>query len=527
MLSLPSQDQPHYYSPSPSPPGSPTPTTAPASNRGNKLHPAAPHIRRGRLGAYPHTDTGFTSPKTSQQNMLEGHLPPSAGFAVAPNLHLLLPPYTSSIPDGVLPTPPATPLELLQAPEVQRTLGGKNKVFRTLGMSATGLIEQEGGLVGNLNRVCAGLRGEGFDWRWDGDDKTGERRRERERIENEKREKVIQEAKERERAEKGLPAAEVEVNGDKEGDKAAEEKVDEKKENQVEPKAELENGDVAPDQAASGDASVVPTPNGTSHAPTPVDSTVATPSAVPTPAEPTVTNGTEAPAPTSSTTELAAPEPVSAVDAGTNTDADVVANMTLPPLPSLPPLPPIATDGDVEMAEAGAEANVGGTGTQGEDEDGGSEEAQQLRRRSGRVATRTTTDRMQRSTSGCEEGREEDEEEEEELPEFARRLVDPEVYVRSLFVSEEHVELVVPIPSHNGGPPTMGTDLFSPNEQEVLVHDCLTDLHKFLADSLEYRARLAEIRDGVLGVERRRKGMWKVLRTLVASEYLDVEEEEL
>jgi hypothetical protein len=45
------------------------------------------------------------------------------------------------------------------------------------------------------------------------------------------------------------------------------------------------------------------------------------------------------------------------------------------------------------------------------------------------------------------------------------------------------------------------------------------DLHRVLADSLEYRARLSEIRDGVLGIERRRKGMWKVVR-MVASDWL-------
>lgn len=54
---------------------------------------------------------------------------------------------------------------------------------------------------------------------------------------------------------------------------------------------------------------------------------------------------------------------------------------------------------------------------------------------------------------------------------------------------------------------------------------CLcSDLHRFLADSLEYRARLAEIRDGVLGVERRRKGMWKVART-VAIDWLEEEQQ--
>lgn len=43
-----------------------------------------------------------------------------------------------------------------------------------------------------------------------------------------------------------------------------------------------------------------------------------------------------------------------------------------------------------------------------------------------------------------------------------------------------------------------------------------------MADSLEYRARLSEIRDGVLGIERRRKGMWKVVR-MVAADWLEEE----
>lgn len=52
--------------------------------------------------------------------------------------------------------------------------------------------------------------------------------------------------------------------------------------------------------------------------------------------------------------------------------------------------------------------------------------------------------------------------------------------------------------------------------------DCYRDLHRFLADSLEYRSRLSEIRDGVLGVERRRKGLWKVVR-MVAADWLEEE----
>jgi hypothetical protein len=37
-------------------------------------------------------------------------------------------------------------------------------------------------------------------------------------------------------------------------------------------------------------------------------------------------------------------------------------------------------------------------------------------------------------------------------------------------------------------------------------------LTKFLSDSLEYRDRLGEIRDSILGVEKRRKGVWNMAR---------------
>lgn len=55
-------------------------------------------------------------------------------------------------------------------PSVQHTLGKKNQTFHLLGASATALIEQEADLINALGRVCRGLRGEGFEWRWEGDD---------------------------------------------------------------------------------------------------------------------------------------------------------------------------------------------------------------------------------------------------------------------------------------------------------------------------------------------------------------------
>jgi len=123
-----------------------------------------------------------------------------------------------------------------------------------------------------------------------------------------------------------------------------------------------------------------------------------------------------------------------------------------------------------------------------------------------------------------EESEQESEEEEEEelplistedIPEYASRLIDPETYVKNLFVSQDNEFIQLEKP---GGQ----VETLSQNEQEMLVHDCLADLTRFLSDTLEYRNRLSEIRDGILQVERRRKGMWKVVRT-VALDWLEEE----
>jgi len=78
-----------------------------------------------------------------------------------------------------------------------------------------------------------------------------------------------------------------------------------------------------------------------------------------------------------------------------------------------------------------------------------------------------------------EEEQEEEEEESplvpiEDLPEYASRLVDPESYVRSLFVSDKEVELEKCVSGPNGISGTGIMESLSSNEQEALVHDCLT-----------------------------------------------------
>ncbi|GAA5924397.1 uncharacterized protein JCM15063_005630 [Sporobolomyces koalae] len=120
----------------------------------------------------------------------------------------------------------------------------------------------------------------------------------------------------------------------------------------------------------------------------------------------------------------------------------------------------------------------------------------------------------------------------EDIPEYAHRLIDSETFVKRLFLSDPVVPPRTNPATSNGSATAPGEsaeeggvaslESLSRNEQEALVHHCLTDLHRFLSDTLEYRNRLAEIRDGVLEVERRRKGMWKVVRT-VALDWLEEE----
>lgn len=146
------------------------------------------------------------------------------------------------------------------------------------------------------------------------------------------------------------------------------------------------------------------------------------------------------------------------------------------------------------------------------------------------------------------------------LPPVLARIAEPHSYIDSLFVSQEDIR----IPLQNGmeqqAPPPAPTPVpesgtkdgsttpaagaaagqggtisaeppnstangalpeqerpqtharLTPADQLATVQLCLSELTKFLSDSLEYRDRLGEIRDQVLGVEKRRKGVWNMAR---------------
>lgn len=450
--SLPSQDLPTYYDPSSDSDSDSSCSNPPpplTTNRGNKLKASSRHVRRGRLGAYPHTDTGFTSPSSKRRKTLDGTLSPRSGFAVAPNLHLLRP-EASLLAPAVLPPPPQTPLDLLLSSSLQHTLGNKNAVFRTLGMSATGLIEQEGALIGNLRRVCAGLRGEGFEWRWEGDE-ARELARKRERAEEEREEDEQERKREHERDE---IRRRRELSEQRREDEARAEQ--QRRDDEA---AELERARLAHEAQLAAAAEAARLAEAEAAAAAEATNTDADADTLPEANGAVTSNGIEPPVPNGT---------ANGVEGGDVEGDSLLVTGALPPLPAeLPPLP----NGDGGML--------------GDDLGFDSLDEPLTRRRSGRVASRAHEPR-QRSSSTSSSSSESSEPLArggpstvqrqpgsrvplEELPEYAKRLVDPEIYVRSLFVSKDPVQL--PVQQLNG-PATL--EFLSPNEQEVMVHDCLT-----------------------------------------------------
>lgn len=346
-------------------------------------------------------------------------------------------------------------------------------------MSSIGLIEQEGGLIGSLRRVCAGLRGEGFEFRLEGDEemrKEKEEERIREELEEDERlvkleEIAAAEAKaqreleeeiklelerkleieriEREVAEAALEAIRVAEEEKRLALEAEARAVEEEKE-RVAKEAELA-------EAEKNKVVAVELEEGEVLEPVPAPEVFELPPNRP------IVNG---------------------ISEDIRDPALLAALSSLPALADL--LPP---NEDITMNEINPESNNENDSVgEGAEE----EEDEPTRRRSGRVVPTRGVDASHDPSH--EESISESDQEPlapvqtrpptpsppskpkriavETLPEYAQRLVDPEIFVRSLFVSEGDVGVPVAI---QGGPAgSLEVDVLSPNEQEVMVHDCLT-----------------------------------------------------
>lgn len=92
-----------------------------------------------------------------------------------------------------------------------------------------------------------------------------------------------------------------------------------------------------------------------------------------------------------------------------------------------------------------------------------------------------------------------------ELSVKLKQLIDPASAVEHLFVSPTPVAV----------PSSGSTAIVSLQEQKLLLHAGLIELSRFLADCLEYQERLREVSDQILGVDRRRKGLYTILKRFV------------
>ncbi|KAL7007617.1 hypothetical protein EMMF5_002693 [Cystobasidiomycetes sp. EMM_F5] len=108
------------------------------------------------------------------------------------------------------------------------------------------------------------------------------------------------------------------------------------------------------------------------------------------------------------------------------------------------------------------------------------------------------------------------------IPPAVYRISNPLPYVDRLFITPGSID--VPSTGADGTASTVLQPLddnesvaehflrLDEMQQRQTIQSCLSDLTKFLADSLEYQDRLGEIRDQILGVEKRRKGVWNMAR---------------
>ena len=378
-------------------------------------------------------------------------------------------------------------------------------------MSATGLIEQEGALVGALRRVCAGLRGEAFDFRWEGDEEIKRQREQVRRAEDAEEDEqyariedvAMEEARIEAEAEFQAETERITILRAAEAvqqEIRAREQADEDTRLAVIAAAEAEATRIAQLAAEEEQRQIEVAAKAAEDAAALAAEAAATASAV----------LDTAAASTIHSSLLASLPPLDQLitqsngilhDAGTTMD-DPTLSIQDAALTGNANGPPNLDGGDILIVVDGVADAEGGEGDDEEDDEPAT------RRRSGRVASRTLPSHPSGSASESEF---EDHTQPllppqisqqlperplpiprpvrpkrvpiEQLPEYATRLVDPEVFVRSLFVSEGAVGVPVSI---QGGPPgSTEVDLLSPNEQEVMVHDCLTSVFSYSLVSLD------------------------------------------
>lgn len=459
-----------------------------ANSNGSFLSPRAKR-RKHRLGAYTHDGLASTS----------------SSFAA----------YSSGPVRAYLPAPPQTPVELVMSPLIGKTFSPRNRTLEKLSLGATELIEQDIPLVKALTRLIDFLRGNsiageqgviGLPFIGDNDDLIGANAR----AEADRR----NEPKANGHAEIGSGTGE-EVNGS----------------SVVESGPETKEATLVASVEGAQEGNPVEGSRKRTRSVSMADADKEEPPAKRVPADASA-HSSEAPAPRLNVINGGETEKPAGENAQEQVEAAAGVNSN-------------GIEGqDVEMKENGeakqstengeqADIPIQMNGTATAEQDGTStangtaadngteapagqtneqdlEQGPDSRSRSGSVSS---------SAGGNEDGQEHRPLVTARLAPSIQRIASPQSYIESLFVTPH--DITVPIVA--GAAPQAGMEGMSgaggmdtikltPNEQLETVRLCLGELTKFLADSLEYQDRLGEIRDSVLGIERRRKGVWNMAR---------------
>ena len=505
------------------------------TNRGNKLHPGAKHVRKGRLGgwenyeifeskstfpsnnSYPlHATSTFPNPSLSgpsgsaSSGLRGAHADrrlPSNTFPITPSLtlvpsnsclavrqnklashnqsadrpgnadHTTTPRkrkrfhnydhlastscsaagYTTGPVRAYLPMPPQNPVELVASPFVSRTFSPKNRTLEKLGLSATDLIEQDIPLVKSLTRLVDFLRGTAIAG---ADGLIGLPFS----SEDEAYVTAAEQAIEPEEAMR-KDVNKVKVNGDaaSPNEAAAEQPV----ENEGAVSAHATDASAA---TSTGDAVAA------------IETDVVKP------------NGISGPSETAAKDDEHDTMAVDGADEAAAAEAD---NIALASGATSAPTNGAATDMAIDGADQLPAAEVNGDAAPAE-----------------------------QNGTDADDSNEQEPEAETALilarpPPAIRRIADPVPYVASLFVTpgvvtvptkagtgESHANATEAVISQTAATHTQMDE----QAQKQALEACVRDLTKFLADSLEYQDRLGEIRDSVLGIDKRRKGAWTIAR---------------
>jgi len=419
----------------------------------NRGNKLAPGARNARRGRLADWSASFPSPLETEDRARKRQR-----IALTPTLSLL--PKASNmhpqdLPDeAILPPPPRNPIDIFTTASTIKVFSSKSSNLPALALSAIGLIESDIPCVKALTRVCTVLRGDDYNW----DVAAAEE------LEEVARPQVVEQAQ----SEASGAATSVSVV---QAPSTAGQPIAENIETQPIPAAA--QSEVLPTNIAAPAMVSTSTQEPQRNTPVPQIVPLASDSDIPIPSNEVAV-------------EISPVEDIQMADANL---MQAIENTSAPLSPVKLEEPPQITIEESLEALPSAQPDPIPT------------EAEEAAPRSNSTSPDIPMSSFQPAMLDASQ---------------YRHLMNPQAHIESLFISPTAIVLPPPAFALAPGLPPPLPSIVPPADQQGLLHASLTELQRFLADSIEYQERLGEIRDGVLAVERRRKGLYAIIKSFVS-----------